>query len=257
MNSDPFFGPFLKVERADKHIRELEEIFRSHINSHVKSALSKTDEDGREKAFAALSGLLPPATPTIIGDAIHNLRVSLDHAYWVAVRRNAGQFYRFCGFPFGKKRADIENSINGWPDASKPKQCVIDFILDDVQPFEGGGFSLYDLHRLDITDKHDVLLPSHMSISLKGSDALIHRRRGRGGDISVVGPPDGTATLILGQGQQLMINPFGPIEFTGDLQSAVSILFGEGPLKHRPVLQTLRNLSQSTAGVIEGISRIA
>lgn len=248
-------GPLLKVERANHHIDQLVAIFREHIDLHVKTRMVQGNANSGKPFESEISALLPRHTATVIGDVVHNLRVALEHAYWVSVRENSGQFGKAGTFPFGKIKADTEASVNGWPATAKPRQDVIRFILDDLEPFEGGRLGLYDLHKLDITDKHDLLLPTLMAFTFREGDELRIHTMGR--------PP---LVLIGGKGESGFIAPpnlqtlFGVengwFEYTGNIYDAFSVLFGPGPLEKRPVIDTLRMLSQNTAGAIKAIEAL-
>jgi len=82
-------GPLLKIERADHHISQLEEAFARYVEANVEAMKGELNPD-RGKWKARLGLAIPDVTALIIGDVIHNLRVSLDHAYWIMVENNGG-----------------------------------------------------------------------------------------------------------------------------------------------------------------------
>lgn len=90
------------------------------------------------------------------------------HAYCILVQANGHTINRYTMFPFGKDRNSVAGSISGQMAACHgPSGKVRDIILDEIQPFDGGnGERLYGLHKLDITDKHEVLIPTTTKISL-------------------------------------------------------------------------------------------
>lgn len=165
-------GPLLKIERADHHIDKLEEAFSSYVSANLKAMRGEFDPNTREFRKAQIGIPLPDRTALIIGDAVHNLRVSLDHAYWIMVENNGGQWADRIKFPFFSDRPSAEGSINGQPPSSRPSRQALDYIFGELEPFPGGKFALYDLHKLDITDKHQLLLPTLIRIHITETSYL-------------------------------------------------------------------------------------
>ena len=127
-----FYGPFLKVERAKHHIRRLEEIFETFVERNVQSLRpERNNRPGKPPTF-------PKHTPTVLGDAIHNLRASLDHAYCIIARSNGAQITRNTLFPFGKDRQSLVGSVNGHKSLGWLTDPVVNAIVDGIEPYEGG-----------------------------------------------------------------------------------------------------------------------
>src|SRR5688572_21974911 len=127
-----FEGAFLKIERANHHVQQFEAIVRAYVMDNVK-ALRPESNPNRWKN-RSLGGRIPRHTPTIVGDAIHNLRTSLDHAYCALVEANGGIIDRYAHFPFGDTRQDTKGTIGGKKATSLPSSQVLDFILDEIKP---------------------------------------------------------------------------------------------------------------------------
>lgn len=161
-----FYGPELKAERAEHHVDHLEAIFTTFIEENRQAFIANAKNKGRDGISIGAS--FPKHTPTVIGDAIHNLRASLDHAYCILVETNGHTTTRHTLFPFGKDRDSMAGSINGQIAAGHgPSGKARDVILDKIQPFMGGnGEWLYGIHKLDIADKHQVLIPTTTKIRL-------------------------------------------------------------------------------------------
>lgn len=98
-------------------------------------------------------------------------RCSLDHLAVAAAKRN-GRSAKDVSFPIN---ADKENyHEKGRPNISK---CSDDFVeyVDKLKPFRGGNDALFELHRLDIVDKHRILIPIAAGLRLKiGADAGVY-----------------------------------------------------------------------------------
>lgn len=152
--SDPFWGPELKIKRAYQHILDFKAIVDQAIADNSGGGFVSSPTGG------VIAVRFPEHTPTILGDAIHNLRAALDHLYCILIQVNGGTPGDYSRFPFMKSKEDLKATLKGQKKIGlAPSDKVCGIIVDDVQPFPGGQTRLYDLHRLDITDKHMTLLP--------------------------------------------------------------------------------------------------
>ncbi len=249
-------GPLLKIDRADHHIRQLEEAFARYIDANVKAMRGEVDPKTRKFRSAALGLPIPERTALIIGDAIHNLRVSLDHAYWIMVENNGGAWGDRIKFPFFGDRPSAEGSIKGQPPSSHPSREVLDYIFGEVEPFPGGRLALYDLHKLDITDKHQLLLPTRLTVQITDTAHIIFTDVSGGKDRVWFGDAEGSFLKIDHNDAALRSNR-GPIKYTGELKKALKILFGDGPLGDQGVLETLYALRKNCHSTIVGLAALA
>lgn len=243
-----FSGPLLKVERADHHINELERLLGRYVAENRKRFSPKHQErafkQGREIKFAEPER----HTPTVLGDAIHNLRASLDHAYCILIEANGHATTDFSRFPFGKDWSSIKGSIDGHIKAGNgPSEAVRDHIGSEVQPFPGGRYNLWDLHKLDITDKHQRILPmgsyaffGGMYIVSPSGKVVAQMKNFEFGHDSATGGP-----LVAGAMAILEDN----------IQNAFHVTFGKGqPLEGQPILATLHAIRSKVAKVLEGLA---
>jgi hypothetical protein len=234
MAKPDFYGPRLKLERAEKHIKELKSAFDAYVAENMERMNPKTNQGVQ----GAVGPGFPKDTPTILGDALHNLRACLDHAWCALIQANDGKPLDKSNFPIHRgDRQSVKGSIDGHK-ASKaaPSDKVIAYILDEAQPYIGGKLNLLDLHTLDIADKHVVLLPTKVVFSTSDAPLTIHN-------------PDGGTTVFSGIdfAGDLSKHPGfafiagGRHEYTGDPHSAFEINFGEGqPLEGKPILPALQ-----------------
>lgn len=244
--NDPFFGPFLKVERAEHHIHQLETIFGDYIRDNVKRLRPK----GKNRSLKAPNlRTFPKHTPTILGDAIHNLHASLDHAYHVVCEANGVPFSHYRRFPFGKDRQSLEGSINGHKkEGIAPSDKVIAAILDEIQPYGGGKLGLYGLHELDITDKHIVLLPTSSRMAIERLDVVDSAGAKTGTRIEGI-------TLVAHDAQKggefiEFKGGYGAV-LHGDPKKTFAITFQQGqPFEGQSILETMKSLRAAT---LEGL----
>lgn len=244
-NSIDFYGPTLKAERARHHILKLETIFRAHELANRKAMRPKFDRIGRPRANR-IGKALPRHTPTILGDAIHNLRAALDHAYCILVEANGGTVDQYVKFPFAGKgtRRDLEGSINGHSKSGRaPSAMVIGYILDVIQPFTGGvGADIMAIHELDIADKHISLIPTTQHVHCERLDLGPFNISG----VTLVSHPKTNAGCLI---------EF-PIEQDVEQRVSFEVCFGKGqPLQGEPIIPALKRLHISMREALDGLHR--
>jgi hypothetical protein len=71
----PLDGPFLRLNRADRHLTEADKLVRAWEDATVKKIVRKPDGQHRFNRFADVD----PVLSVVIGDATHNLRAALDY----------------------------------------------------------------------------------------------------------------------------------------------------------------------------------
>jgi len=91
----------------------------------------------------------------IVGDAVHNLRSSLDLVAWQLVEANGGRPGDTTAFPIWWSEAQFRGGGAGYLKGAHPDAIKT---MRDLKPYKGGNAALWRLHRLDATDKHRLLL---------------------------------------------------------------------------------------------------
>lgn len=238
-----FYGPRLKLERAGQHIFDLEIRFRDYIDNNIerlqpKRGSLKNDPRDKPKSF-------DKHIPTVLGDAIHNLRASLDHAYHIAAEANGAEWNNHRRFPFHPDKQDLIGSINGHKvKGIAPSEKVIDVIINEIQPYTGGKHALKGLHDLDIADKHIALIPTARVTHVGQWDVVDKSGAKTGGRISGI--------IIWDRNEQGGEFPFsieggGGVEVRGDPKDAFHILFDVGqPFANKPILPVINSLRDAT-----------
>lgn len=230
-----FYGPYLKIERAEHHIRQLERIFGEFLRKNEQTLRKSRDL----QSGPTLGVSFPRHTPTILGDVLHNLRAALDHAYCALVEANGHRVHERSFFPIvnpnGKDSWQSRKaSIEGHEEAGHGLGArIIDVLSNEIQPYEGGnGADLVKLHVLDIADKHVILLPTQQ---------LIHAQ-----DVSLEAPGlnvtfSGVTFITRG----IPVAGPGLVPNQGYNQKATfQISFGRGqPFEGEPILPVLKGLS--------------
>jgi hypothetical protein len=220
----------LKIERAEKHIVELQTDIRKYIEKNPHTVSVKFDPNVRCDVLS-LFGPQKPVPEKLalpIGDAIHNLHTALDFMWYefVCTFTDPDEFVKL---PFRDTRDGVKGAING----RKPpqsSQSVVDYILDVIQPYEGGNNLMIHLHNLDITDKHGYLIPRlHMTAIWHVCAETETGTKIQLPDVRVVMPfvPSSIRTFERN------------VKITDHGEMTVTILFYQGPLEGYPVEQTL------------------
>ncbi|MGB0123051.1 MAG: hypothetical protein WBP63_06420, partial [Silvibacterium sp.] len=164
------------------------------------------------------------------------LRTALDYAASDIEFATTGQRTKFTKFPIDDTREKVQNAINGGFKHKAPKR-VCDFILDVIQPYErGDGKPIWELHALDILDKHKLLI------------AQIHLQHIRNIRIK-----DETGKSFFFRELATTSNSLRPVciptgqrnvQVTDKGKASSGIFFGHGmPFERRLILPTLRDLS--------------
>jgi hypothetical protein len=151
----------LKIERADKHIRDLKDAI-ALLKQSERATVEVNLNTGYQELIHTLEfpSKITDDIALIAGDAIHNLKSALDFAWQCTLKKfpTVGVSDQ-SKFPVYRTQEDLINALNGINVSPRSNPSLYRAIVTDIQPYEGFkyGAALYVLHKLDITDKH--LLP--------------------------------------------------------------------------------------------------
>ncbi len=246
LGPDSFQSARLKIQRANRHITELDAELRAYTEGGCFSIDMKYKTDLSDcVVMLRPSKPIPNSLPLIVGDALHNLRTALDHVV-AACFVSQGLDPDTCHFPFRKK---VEEFV---PDKGKLKTLLETIetalpgarncILDEIQPYEGGKLGIYPLNPLDLIDKHnELLLVSHKT--LVTGFKLTFDQSGRIEIKDCWFNPQEPTTLYRGPGKPSV---------ECDFKAALDVRLDKSlPLGNKPVLPALRQLADATAKSIE------
>ena len=138
----------LKLERADKHIADLEREFKAFkLSKPYTCGVHKDKDTGEAFVEIVLNEQLLDTIPLIIGDALNNLRCVLDHVTWEIVGWDKGTQDRKLQFPIKENRKFYEKACK---EIKTPSSFVKDFFLfweafpeGRGEPFSFGSRSLF------------------------------------------------------------------------------------------------------------------
>lgn len=172
MNHADVSGVLVKIDRAKAHLNDFDAHARLITGACRKAIVRQHDEQRSEHVFRFdRVPAVPSVLSAIIGDAIHNLRVSLDHLAWQLVIATGGQPGRNTGFPVHKTPLTPDRRGHGRPQIRPGVPMPLREILDEVQPYRRAKPAHHDLavlHELDINDKHRELLTAIVGVLSMG-----------------------------------------------------------------------------------------
>jgi hypothetical protein len=161
----PLSGVRAKVDRASKHGMELYNAVQAFLKSYPFTFTNNPDSSGRRIISIASMKPVPTEFSLMMGDAVHNLRSALDLlACQVFCLANPDdKDYSHLEFP-------IKNTPELYRDALNSKKFRLIgpqalSIFERLEPYRlGSDHDLWLLHRLDIQDKHRILILGQLSI---------------------------------------------------------------------------------------------
>ncbi len=147
-----------KIGRAKQLKEDLEKALKSFFDSHPYQIDTKIDAQTKRLVYyVTKADEVPEEIALITGDIIQNLRSSLDHlAYKLfTVGPNHGMSGRHIYFPIADDFNQYENEKRRKTDglAQQAKD-----LIDAIKPYRGGNDSLWKIHKLNIIDKHRLLV---------------------------------------------------------------------------------------------------
>jgi hypothetical protein len=155
---DHFSASRLKVKRAKQHIDDINSALTEFLNSDFYTV--SVDKDFEKGSNHLCIDIKPTPFPfhgaaLVIGDALHNLRSALDILYYGFVSGPTD----WTSFPIRDTRDELVIPLNSALEKKQITSVIYDLILDDVKPYAAGNHALWGLHNLNITDKHQLLIP--------------------------------------------------------------------------------------------------
>ena len=152
-----------KIVRANKHINDLKELIKALASSYVVA-----EEVDSQTGHRAITYALPEDQPLskwlrdsalVLGDATHNLRSALDHAWYELIAAaDPSLVNSSTKFLVRDTRAELESALRRTKiDVVAP--ALHNLILGKIKPYKGGDGAIWTLNQLNNWDKHRLLTP--------------------------------------------------------------------------------------------------
>jgi hypothetical protein len=163
-----FFQARLKCKWANQNINKLHFIWNEFLKTDFCQIVVKSDPAGGDILCMDSTKPIPGEVTLILGDAIHNLKASLDYTISEILQwKNMTTT-----FPMHETREELissfrtENEIVGKRTLKKGGNAIIeraapgigDFIINTIKPYKAEGNFLWALNKLDVRDKHRLLI---------------------------------------------------------------------------------------------------
>lgn len=151
-----------KIERADKHINEIEDELLAFGDANPYKFTAERDPNTHQLIYRMVEVGSPPDIAPAAGDAFHNLRSALDHvicAFSTKVTANTS-------FPLidpAKKRTERKDAFRSKIGSIPPEARKI---VERFNPYNRIDPILWRLHQLDILDKHKAVAAVAASFGL-------------------------------------------------------------------------------------------
>jgi hypothetical protein len=164
--SSPLNGICIKIDRANKHLADLTTaISRFEAGKPFDVVTDMESHPPYEVYRFAQRDPIPVEWSALIGDCVHNARSALDHLAVALVVHGGGSPTQYTAFPVGRDEPDfvsrLQSRLNG------ASQSAIE-IIRKLKPYGGADSAIYNLHCIDIIDKHESLIPVAAAHSMWG-----------------------------------------------------------------------------------------
>jgi hypothetical protein len=245
-------GPRGKVERAKKHLHDLEPAIRAFLGTNPYVIGTKRDAETRRLIYYMVSVREPPPTVLgIAGDVLQNLRSALDHLAYQLVLVGTGKPGPFEHVYFPIFDSASEYKAKKGRKVKGMRKEAIDAI-DAAKPYKGGNDTLWMLHSLNIVDKHRLLIAVGSAFKGVNIAALAGRAFSDLPDIQVpafwLRPQDRMCPLKAGDEIFADLPDAEPDE---NVQFAFGVAFSEPKISEcEPMLETLQQMADLVDGLL-------
>jgi hypothetical protein len=246
----PLAGIAAKIDRADFHLKTLEEKIRRFADGKLYSFTIEVDKESSWHSVTIhIHRPMPLLWGAIVGDIVHNLRSALDHLIWQIVRGRGNIPGKWNEFPLYDSRSEFERKVErpflaGKRSALRGVSHQTFARIEILQPYHAPDSSRHGLgilHALSNTDKHRLVHSSYVRIPEQASKV-----GGEGWIISQIDQPVG----VVEDGAEVLRyrawfdRPDSEVDVKVDIP--LDVAFGD---LHIPRRQ-LKDLRNSVVGVI-------
>jgi hypothetical protein len=170
MDDDPLAGVKAKLARAEEHMTALGEEWKAFSKDQSYEGVHEFKPGTRDwNTYLSLAKPIPIKLSTILGDALNNMRSSLDHLVCRFVEFHKGAVGRHHSFPIYGDGADYDARVNGisrkkgrpGPLDGIPAGGAERALIEEAQPYQRGTnwreHPLAVLNKMTNIDKHRAI----------------------------------------------------------------------------------------------------
>ena len=247
---------YTKIERANNLFAALKHESGIFISENYKIK-GELNQKTKNYSFLALGGPeLPPKFSVFIGEIVYHLRTALDHLVFIlaAEKGNPTRLtFPICCQKNEFRLAKRKGALKGVPNSAIQ-------MIESLQPYQTSSnpklATLYQLHNLNIIDKHRLLLAAAVCVDMRsGGKFLIDAKE----DATLILPSDGPPSNIRpsGAGEVVFQFEFAKKPHPDVIIEAVNVFkfkmkFDqmEALMQNREVLPTLAIMRDTVISVI-------
>jgi hypothetical protein len=161
MSAGGELGVRIKLERARRHAEELDRTSQEYLQSDPFTIVESHEaHTGDLVSFAMVKRPIPAELGAIIGDVVHNLCCALDHLAWQLVLTNGNAPHKKTTFPYAQNSREFRKEAAFRLQGASA--TAID-LVKRMQVHPNGDADLFRVCRLDVEDKHRLLIPLGMA----------------------------------------------------------------------------------------------
>jgi hypothetical protein len=260
MSNNPFSSAKLKIERAKRHLLEVERACREMPMRQALELMTGVDsQTGKFKAIYMAHSDMPMQFAPIVGDAVHNLRSAFDYiAVGLTLPPIGTGDLKDSYFPTGKDRQAFIEARDGVPagrgkrkNVGKMEGAPADALrmVEELEPYDGGKYSIRALHDLDIIDKHKLLIPALSRLRINRVDISFEGKTYSLGVTDFQPDNDGLTFAALFEIPGATLHQF---KVERNFHPSFEIVFGKGqPLEGQGIMETLFKLTNVAKRFVE------
>jgi hypothetical protein len=242
----------LKLEWARHHINQLHAAWQAYLKTDFCELRVEDDPAGGQ--VLKIVSIKPfPEIVLILGDAVHNMRASLDYT----ISELLGWKDTRLTFPMGEDREELVDSFRTEPvvingrTKKKGRNAAIEvavpgigqFIVDKIRSYRATDGALWALGKLDGRDKHRLLLPIVVPQSISGINAIDKNNNRMTNCYAEVGA-GGTAKLVSFGAGGVKIESYGK-------PTAEILIHEAGIVENQRLFPMLVEMAQTVAQTID------
>jgi hypothetical protein len=242
----PFGHALLKVDRAEKHIADIDKRLVASSDAYGTSLHCDIKTGEQFLHYRLTDTTLRADIALIVGDAIHNLRSALDFAWCGTLDKiNPGSGTTWTHFPLPDSKTKLIGDLAKTGEID-PTSRLFDFMVERVKSYKGGDDDICAIHALDIDDKHQLLIPmvavtGISGVELENEDGSIDRF-----DIVLTRPNSYRKVVTFGA----KFKNHGEVRF--------QVTFGQGILtQDLPVVPTLLRFHAKVYEIVRHLQRLS
>jgi hypothetical protein len=148
----PLDGARKRVERADKHLKEIVSELEAFTAAEYDKIIVEHDHVRNQPNFIETEGPgeLPNNIPLAVSDCIHNFRAALDYLIYELARHDSGAIQRGTQFPIADKRPAFRKLAPTYLRGLTPAHINM---VEMYQPYKGVNWTK-TLRDISNPDKH-------------------------------------------------------------------------------------------------------